>query len=400
MYTDLLIAVCVGLAAGTFTGLVPGVHINLVSMLLVAASPVLLRHTTWIPLACFIVAMSVTHSFLDFIPGVFLGAPDADTALSVLPGHKLLLAGRAFDAVRLTLIGSLISLALCVLLMPLLLPVVGSVYTLLKPWIGHILAVLMLYMVMKDRKRFANLLIFLLTGTLGIVVLNFPRFSEPLFPMLSGLFGLSTLVISYFDEVRIPPQLAEESSAVSVRDVAGSVGAATLAGALTSFFPGLGAAQGAVLAMQLFRDIRDEAFLILVGGINTVNFTLSLVTLYVIDKARNGAVIAISTLAGEIGLPHLGVFAAAALVAGGCATLLALPLTLRFARIIPWVDYQALVLTIAALIVILSFVFSGWVGLLVLATATCLGIMAVRIGVARNHCMGCLILPVICFFLL
>jgi TctA family transporter len=36
--------------------------------------------------------------------------------------------------------------------------------------------------------------------------------------------------------------------------------------------------------------------MILVGGLNTVNFVLSLVTFLVLDKARNGAVIAIKEL--------------------------------------------------------------------------------------------------------
>jgi len=44
-------------------------------------------------LVVFIIAMSVTHTFLDALPAIFLGAPDADQVLNVLPGHRLLLQG-------------------------------------------------------------------------------------------------------------------------------------------------------------------------------------------------------------------------------------------------------------------------------------------------------------------
>ena len=36
-------------------------------------------------------AALVTHTFIDFVPGAFLGIPDADTSLAVLPAHSLCL---------------------------------------------------------------------------------------------------------------------------------------------------------------------------------------------------------------------------------------------------------------------------------------------------------------------
>ena len=44
-----------------------------------------------IALIIFIVAMSITQSFVDFIPSIYLGAPDEDTVLSTMPGHNLFL---------------------------------------------------------------------------------------------------------------------------------------------------------------------------------------------------------------------------------------------------------------------------------------------------------------------
>src|SRR3989338_774789 len=117
-----------GVIAGIFTGITPGIHINLVSLLLLSISPVLLNYINVISLCIFIIAMSITHTFLDAIPSIYLGAPDADDALNVLPGHKLLLDGRGFEAVKLTVIGSLSALILAVALVPLLIPAMMIVY--------------------------------------------------------------------------------------------------------------------------------------------------------------------------------------------------------------------------------------------------------------------------------
>ena len=102
MFFDIIAAVLVGCCAGIITGLIPGIHINLVSLLLVSVSGYFLGFTSPIVLGVFIISMSVTHTFLDTLPSIFLGAPDADTALAVLPGHRLLLEGRGYEAVKLT----------------------------------------------------------------------------------------------------------------------------------------------------------------------------------------------------------------------------------------------------------------------------------------------------------
>src|SRR3989344_2613407 len=99
MIIELVVALIVGILAGTFTGLFPGIHINLVSVFLVSASPALLQYTSPISLAVFITSMAITHSFLDFIPSIFLGAPDEDSFLSILPGHELLKKGGGHEAV-------------------------------------------------------------------------------------------------------------------------------------------------------------------------------------------------------------------------------------------------------------------------------------------------------------
>ncbi|MFC1742085.1 tripartite tricarboxylate transporter permease [Nanoarchaeota archaeon] len=400
MLLEILAAIILGITAGIITGLIPGVHINLISLILLSISPILLNYTNPIVLCCFIISMSVTHSFLDAIPSIFLGAPDADQALTVLPGHKLLLEGKGFEAVKLTVIGSLLCLIFAALIVPVMIPITRTIYPLLKNYIGYLLIAITVFMILKDKKKLMNLIVFLVSGVLGLIVLNMPNLQDPLFPMLSGLFGTSMLVVSLTQKVKIPKQTFKETITVEKKNIAKAIGAGTLAGSLTGFFPGLGPAQGAVLASQLTKDIGNYGFMILVGGINTVNFVLSLVTLYTIEKARNGAVIVVSKLIENYTIIFLIIFICAALIAGATSTLLALKISKLFARAMEKVNYTIVASGVILLITILVFYFSGPLGILVLIVSTGIGIIPGLTGTARNHQMGCLILPVILFFML
>ena len=108
-----------GTFLGVLTGLIPGLHVNNIAVIMLSIAPALLVSLmflnqfgipeVFIPLllAITIVSMSIAHTFLDFIPSTFLGAPEGETALSVLPAHSMLLEGRGYEAVMLSAIGSL-----------------------------------------------------------------------------------------------------------------------------------------------------------------------------------------------------------------------------------------------------------------------------------------------------
>lgn len=99
----------VGVVLGTISGLVPGVHSNTVAGFLAGASGSLLVLFGPEGLA----ATMVTHTFLDAVPSMFLGVPDPDTVLSVLPAHRLCLAGHGEGAVRVSALGSVAGFVLC-----------------------------------------------------------------------------------------------------------------------------------------------------------------------------------------------------------------------------------------------------------------------------------------------
>ena len=266
IFLEIILSILIGILFGIFTGLVPGIHINLVSVLLVSVSAYFLGFTSPVVLGTFIVSMSVTHTFLDTIPSIFLGAPSEDTALSVLPGHRLLLKGMGYEAVKLTVIGSLLCLILTLIMIPFVISYLPKVYNFMSPYIGWILLGVSIFMIIKENgldKRFWGFYVFMISGIFGLIVFNIPNLKQPLLPMLSGLFGISTLLVSLFEKVEIPKQrITEMVNVPKLKGLKALLGA-TISGSLIGIFPGLGSAQAAIISMQFVGELGVYAFLVL-----------------------------------------------------------------------------------------------------------------------------------------
>lgn len=400
MLLEILIALIAGILFGIITGLTPGIHVNLISLLLLSSAPLLVKFFSLNSLAVFIVAMSITHTFIDSIPSIYLGAPDSDMALGVLPGHRYLLKGHGYAAVKLTLIGSLGAIIISIILFPLLIPIVKYGYPLIEKYIGYFLLLVAVFMILRDKNKLWSLIVFLLSGVLGLIVLSMPNLKNPLFPMLSGLFGISTLIISLMRKESIPKQILVKKTPLDKKKTIKALISGQVSGFLTAVFPGLGAATAAVISLQFTKKLGDHGFLILIGAINTVNFTLSLLTLLVLDKARNGAVITVQKLIENITLTHILVFLCTALIAGSAAFILGIYISRGFSKLITKINYRALVIGIIAFIFVLTIVLCNPLGLLILVISTAIGIIPPEKGLPRIHSMGCLLVPIICYFLI
>ncbi len=394
---NIILAIAIGIIAGTLTGLIPGVHINLIALLLFTSSAFFLNFTTPIMLAIFIVSMAITHTVVDFIPSIFLGAPDTSTALSVLPGHKLLLKGQGYGAVKLTVIGSFFGLLIALALVPFFIAIMPVFYPFLIKAMAFILIAIFVFLIMKEKKKFLAFFIFSLSGILGIATLNFTLLKQPLFPLLSGLFGISLLSISFIKNVKLPEQKIKNIK-VSKKQTIKALGASIFSSSLVSFLPGVGSAQAAVISTA-FGKLSRKAFLILLGAINTIVMALSFVALYTIQKPRTGSAVIISKFLWNFNLQSLLLLLAAALVAGSVAVFITLALARVFAKKIVKINYKLLCIVIICFISILTVILSGWFGLIVLLTATSIGITTSIMGVKKMHMMGALLFPTILFYL-
>ena len=400
MFLEILIVIFAGIFAGIITGLIPGVHINLVAVMMLSSSAFLLNYFSPLSLALFIVAMSVTHTFLDAIPSIFLGAPDSGLELSVLPGHKLLLQGRGYEAVFLTVVGSFFAVIACLVLTPIIILLIKYGYPFIEPYIAYILILFSIILISREIKsRFWALIVYLLSGGLGIAVLTMPHLKQPLFPMLSGLFGTSILIVSLMQKTKIPEQRITYPK-LDVKEFLSYLGLGTFASLLVGTMPGLGSSQAAIISSSVKKNNKPENFLIMLGSINTIVMIVSFIALYVIDKARNGSVVVISKILGEFNMSYLILFLLTGLFVAGIASFLALKISRVFSELMSKFDYKRLCMSVISLIIILVFILTGPLGLLILTVSSLLGIFTSLVGIGKNHLMGCLLLPVILFFLL
>jgi len=394
MPIEILVFLFAGIIAGTFTGLIPGIHINLVAVTLVALSSGTLSNVPAFNLSIFIVSMAITHTFIDFIPSIFLGAPEDCTALGVLPGHRLLMKGHGYEAVKLSLIGSYFGLLLMLIITPFVLFFLPATYEFIKQAIPYLLILASSFLILKEKDRFWAFFIFMLSGILGIITLHLTIIKQPLFPLLTGLFGISILFDSIKQKTKIPKQTVSKTK-VSKLGLFRALTAGIVASPLCSFLPGLGAAQAAVLGLMISGKLSRKEFLVLLGSINTIVMGLTFVALYSIQKSRSGTAAAVNSLMNEVNITQLIVLLMAMLVAGSLAIFVGIVLAKSFSKHISKFNYSKICMGIILFLILMTLIISGAYSLIVLITATAIGIFTIRKKVRRMNLMGCLIIPAI-----
>ncbi len=401
MLLALILAVLLGILAGTITGLLPGIHINLVSALLISISAFFLGFTSPIILIIFIVSMSITHTFVDFIPSVFLGAPEEDTILSILPGHELLKQGKGYEAVYLATIGSFSAIIIILIVSPVLLIFLPKIEPLIVIFIPYILIISSLFLIFQGKNKFIGLSVFIISGFLGISTLN-SNIHESLLPLLSGLFGASSLIISIKTKVKIPKQKITKPK-LNKNLLVSPIISSFISAPLCSFIPAIGSGQAAIIGSSLIhKKMTREKFLILLGSVNTIILGLSFIVLYSIGKARTGVAASAQKLISisNISNSDLLIILITIVITGTLCFYWTLFLAGKFSKTIEKVNYSKLSYGILLFLTIIVFIFSGWIGIFIFLVSTATGIYGILSGARRINLIGCLIIPTILIYLL
>lgn len=398
---------------GLFSGLVPGIHVNTLASLMLASYPVMEevlsavvgRENAAVAVSCCIMSASVVHSFVDFVPSVFIGAPDSDDHVAILPGHRLLLQGRGMAAVRAAAVGSLVGAAAAIVLaIPLQwLMLSGAEGVLDKMTPAVVIGATAVILLGQFRKGcgIPATILFILSGALGTAVMDLGIPSDGImgegtlmFPMLSGLFGMPVLLTSASGGA--VPHQKDEGDSPGIRG-AGARG--VLMGCVAGWFPGITATVGASISACFMPENRPERFISTVASIGTVTSILSLVTLSVSGSGRSGICIVIGDIMGDT----LTGFASQAflmlVLAAGFAALWGYLLTISTGRmmagIVGRLDSRRLGLGVALLTLALVHLFTGPYGLMILGISTMIGFLAPAYGTDRTVLCGCLLLPVV-----
>lgn len=398
----LVLALLAGVIIGTLTGLFPGIHANLIAAFLISLSALaIFSNIPPIIPVIFLVSLSITHTFLDYLPSIFLGAPDEDNFLSILPGHEFLLKGKAHSAIVYTLYGGLAALLIILLLTPLFLYLLNPIYARIERIMPFILITACFFLIYFEKKsRATAIFIFFISGILGIASSNLPS-PNYLLPLFTGLFGVSSLITSIMKTQKIPKQKITPLKKIklSKKSLRKTLLATLIASPFASFLPGLGASQAATIGSEVTKDLNQKEFLLLLGTINTLVMGLSFITLYTIGKTRTGISAAIKNLI-SLTFSDLIYLLIAVVISGILSFFIALYLSKIISKYIHKINYKILSLITLCLLFIVIIFFSGFYGFLILIVSSALGLLTIFLGVKRTHLMGSLLVPTILFYLL
>jgi len=394
MLIEILLFLFAGIFFGTLTGLIPGIHINLIGIIIVSLSASLLFSVNPIYFVAFISAMAITHTFVDFIPSVFLGCPDTDTELSILPGHQLLKQGKGYEAIVLTCYGSLAAVFILIIIAYPSIFIISKIQNFLPLMIPGLLILASFFLISTDKKKLKGLFVFILTGILGLIILNTSLIEQPLLPLLTGLFGASSLLISIKNKTQIPNQKVTKSKQKILKPVLGAL----IASPICSFLPGLGSGQAALIGNSLSKS-NKKGFLVLLGATNTLVIGFSFISLYIISKTRTGAAVAIQNLIGILNGRILVMILGIVLITGIISFYLAKFLAKIVSKNITKINYTFLSISTLVALTIIVLVVSKLTGLVIFIISTLIGIYCISLKVKRTNMMGCLMIPSLILYL-
>jgi len=383
-----------GIALGTVSGLVPGLHANNFALLLAAVAPSIPGPARYVGMA--MLAAGVVHTFLDVVPALALGVPDPAMAASALPGHRLVLQGQGREALRLSALGSGLAVLFAV---PLALPVTRAMeraYPTIRAHLPLVLGTVVVALVATERTWRARLgaaIALGASGVLGVLTLDLP--AEGLFPagnmlapLFAGLFGAPILLEALGGE-GVPPQAGPEVTTTR-RFVAGVALVGTLAGAIVGYLPGISSAIAATAALVVVPSRGPRSFVVATSGVNTANTVFALFALVALGTPRTGVLVAFDTTDAPLVLPLLLCSVA---IAAAVGFVLVVTVGDRYLAAVGQVDNTRLCGGVLGLLCLLVTGLAGPLGLGVFAVSTLVGLVPARFGARRASLMGVLLVP-------
>ena len=388
---EIILAILIGTLAGALTGLVPGIHPNTVIFTFLPFY--FIFNPDFILFMSFISGLTVSHTLHDFLPALFLKAPEADNALASIPGLEMVAAGKGRKAFMLTLVGGLSSIYVFLIMLPVLFLFISRIYPFLESVMAYILMFFLFFIILESNSVLNAAMISLLSGVLGLLTLN-SGFAQQfiLMPIFAGLFAVPAIVYSLKQDFGIPQQ---DKGFEIERSEAENGATGFSAGLLAGIVPGIGAAIATTFLTPLM-DSDRESFMTGLGGVNTSDILISFLALYLIGKPRTGSSVALETIS-EVRVPEVFFLIGACIFASGIAGILAMKNLDYFLKFVRKINFQILGLATLSVITAVVGFTTGLYGMVVYATSIFIGTIALLKGCWAS-CMSVLIFPAIQFF--
>ncbi len=357
--------------------MIPGLHINTIAEIFSGfpLNPLLTSLFLY-----FLYGITIA---LDGVYSIAFNIPDSSTGLlpsgSQRLAHKGMVGYGIYSYLKSARFGLLIAL-LSLPLLVLVIPLINSV--LLEFGMLYVLLILSILIFLRDIS-ISNLIVFVLSSVLGLLAIN-----GYIFPMFVGFFTLPLIFVrDYIPEIE--------------DDYRGSIPYSKLvfvviATALMYLIPGVATSAQILLLTGLLIKFEEDEYPSLLGAISGANLVFNILTPLLMGKTRTGLSIIISKLIVLdplnvlllLGVGTLSFYVFSGLLLKGIRSIIDL---LR-----PLFRLKTLV---GAYLVVLVYAFNGVMGLIVLISASLIGMYALLSGAGRYNLMGSIIAPTIFYYL-
>jgi putative membrane protein len=189
----------------------------------------------------------------------------------------------------------------------------------------------------------------------------------------------------------VPPQ-RERAVSLAPRAIAGLAALGTLAGAAVGYLPGVSSAVAATLALSAVPGrYGARGFVVATSGVNTANTAFATCALLALGTPRTGVLVAVERAGG---VPAVGPAVVAVGLAAAAGFVLVVLLGDAYLRAVRRVDHVRLSLSVLCLLVCVSYLLAGPVGVGILGASSLVGRLPVWFGARRVHLMGVLLGPI------
>lgn len=213
------------------------------------------------------------------------------------------------------------------------------------------------------------------------------------------------LVLSLMTQSEIPTQQKKCMFSLPQKRIARGVVTGSAAGSFVAWLPGVSSAVGTIITRILVREERDaespKEFMVSISSANTSNAVFSLIALFIIGKARSGAMVAIDDLVNvnEWEISTVIILLIVIVYVSVISYYTTIYLGDRISGFLSGINYPKLCAAVLTGLSILVFMFTGWFGFVIFLISTPIGMISSFANIRKTHAMGVILLPVILYFL-
>lgn len=393
MFLIIILGTFISILVGIISGLIPGLHIN--NLIYVFANISNNTISLEIKAIVFIIS-SIIFSFLSIIPATIFSIPNTENFVSVMPCQKLFSEGKGYYAIYLYVIGAINAIIFGLPLF-ILFTIFAKYLPTVIDFLTPIILIIGLIILMFNSKNYFGYFIILFSALIGYFALSYSSIENPLIVLISGLFGLSTIIFAMQNKLIIPKQQLTTKNIDLKTKIKVGIIAPTLS-IFVSLFPGLGNGFATYLGNKVLQ-LKDEYYILLNGAINVSVMIFSFLMILYLEKARTASAVFLEQFAKDtfvFSLSWIIIFSLIGIILGYFSILLLAKIFIKNAHKI---NYKILHIIIIVFLHIIVLLFSNLLGLIVFWLSSLIGYLCIRSENPRILMLSCIIFPVLLYFI-